>query len=83
VQWVLRRGCDGFLIPPFDKKVPLAKRDWICCCRGRLSYTSIGDAIGIGGESHLSSAESARGISPRAAHRAGRESLDSSGSCHP
>jgi len=28
-------------------------------------------------------AESARGISPRAAHRSGRESLDSSGSCHP
>jgi hypothetical protein len=28
-------------------------------------------------------AESARGVSPRAAHRSGRESLDSSGSCHP
>jgi hypothetical protein len=28
-------------------------------------------------------AESARGISPRAAHRSGREPLDSSGSCHP
>src|ERR1700741_3588604 len=28
-------------------------------------------------------AESARGIAPRAAHRSGRESLDSSGSCHP
>ena len=28
-------------------------------------------------------AESARGISPRAAHRSGLESLDSSGSCHP
>jgi hypothetical protein len=28
-------------------------------------------------------AESARGISPRAAHRTGREPLDSSGSCHP
>jgi hypothetical protein len=28
-------------------------------------------------------AESARGIAPRAAHRTGRESLDSSGSCHP
>src|SRR5215813_5299118 len=27
-------------------------------------------------------AESARGISPRAAHRTGREPLDSSGSCH-
>ena len=27
-------------------------------------------------------AESARGITPRAAHRSGRESLDSSGSCH-
>src|SRR6201987_5682062 len=27
--------------------------------------------------------ESARGIAPRAAHRSGRESLDSSGSCHP
>lgn len=27
-------------------------------------------------------AESARGISSRAAHRSGRESLDSSGSCH-
>ena len=27
--------------------------------------------------------ESARGISPRAAHRSGCESLDSSGSCHP
>jgi ABC-type branched-subunit amino acid transport system substrate-binding protein len=29
------------------------------------------------------SAESARGISPRAAHRTGLEPLDSSGSCHP
>ena len=29
------------------------------------------------------SAGSARGISPRAAHRSGREPLDSSGSCHP
>src|SRR5215471_16292125 len=29
------------------------------------------------------SAESARGISPRAAHRSGRETLASSGSCHP
>src|SRR5215469_16445679 len=28
-------------------------------------------------------AESARGVAPRAAHRSGRESLDSSGSCHP
>ena len=28
-------------------------------------------------------AGSARGISPRAAHRSGREPLDSSGSCHP
>ena len=28
-------------------------------------------------------AESARGISPRAAHRSGRETLASSGSCHP
>ena len=28
-------------------------------------------------------AESARGITPRAAHRSGREPLDSSGSCHP
>ena len=28
-------------------------------------------------------AESPRGISPRAAHRTGREPLDSSGSCHP
>ncbi len=28
-------------------------------------------------------AESARGISPRAAHRSGLEPLDSSGSCHP
>ena len=27
-------------------------------------------------------AESARGISPRAAHRSGHEPLDSSGSCH-
>jgi hypothetical protein len=27
--------------------------------------------------------KSARGISPRAAHRSGREPLDSSGSCHP
>jgi hypothetical protein len=37
-----------------------------------------------GGPSHLlvDNAESARGISPRAAHRAGREPLDSSGSCH-
>jgi hypothetical protein len=38
--------------------------------------------IGIG-EWLPTAAESARGISPRAAHRAGRESLDSSGSCHP
>src|SRR5450631_3139461 len=30
-----------------------------------------------------SSAESAQGISPRAAHRTGLEPLDSSGSCHP
>jgi hypothetical protein len=29
------------------------------------------------------SAESPRGISPRGAHRSGREPLDSSGSCHP
>jgi hypothetical protein len=29
------------------------------------------------------SAESARGVSPRAAHRTGLEPLDSSGSCHP
>src|SRR5271165_6826213 len=28
-------------------------------------------------------AESARGVSPRAAHRSGHEPLDSSGSCHP
>jgi len=28
-------------------------------------------------------AESARGITPRAAHRSGHEPLDSSGSCHP
>ena len=35
------------------------------------------------GHSHLQAAESARGVSPRAAHRSGRESLDSSGSCHP
>ena len=28
-------------------------------------------------------AESARGISPRAAHRTGRKPLDLSGSCHP
>lgn len=28
-------------------------------------------------------AESAWGVSPRAAHRSGREPLDSSGSCHP
>jgi hypothetical protein len=28
-------------------------------------------------------AELARGISPRAPHRSGREPLDSSGSCHP
>jgi hypothetical protein len=35
------------------------------------------------GTGRPASAESARGISPRAAHRAGRESLDSSGSCHP
>src|SRR4249920_621468 len=31
----------------------------------------------------MPSAELARGISPRAAHRTGLESLDSSGSCHP
>jgi hypothetical protein len=30
-----------------------------------------------------SSAESARGIAPRAAHRSGLEPLDSSGLCHP
>jgi hypothetical protein len=35
------------------------------------------------GVGHPASAESARGIAPRAAHRSGRESLDSSGSCHP
>src|ERR1035438_751792 len=35
------------------------------------------------GSSTCAFAESARGISPRAAHRSGRESLDSSGSCHP
>jgi hypothetical protein len=32
---------------------------------------------------HLAMAESARGISPRAAHRSGHEALASSGSCHP
>jgi hypothetical protein len=32
---------------------------------------------------HLTVAESARGISPRAAHRSGHEALASSGSCHP
>jgi hypothetical protein len=31
----------------------------------------------------LFQAESPRGISPRGAHRSGREPLDSSGSCHP
>src|SRR6516225_5323209 len=31
----------------------------------------------------LKLAESARGITPRAAHRSGHEPLDSSGSCHP
>ena len=31
----------------------------------------------------LAFAESARGISPRAAHRTGRKPLDLSGSCHP
>jgi len=34
------------------------------------------------GESHPE-AESARGISPRAAHRSVLEPLDSHGSCHP
>jgi hypothetical protein len=38
--------------------------------------------IGVG-SAIARDAESARGVSPRAAHRSGRESLDSSGSCHP
>jgi hypothetical protein len=70
----------------------LASGSWQVCGsriivgrRGRLQRlpTSRRAANRHRGESHLSSAESARGISPRAAHRAGRESLDSSGSCHP
>ncbi len=35
-----------------------------------------------GGSGTSAHAESARGISPRAAHRSGRDTLASSGSCH-
>src|SRR5271157_4255324 len=34
------------------------------------------------GEGRLETAESARGVSPRAAHRSGLDTLASSGSCH-
>lgn len=39
-------------------------------------------AVAPGGEMAGPSAESARGVSPRAAHRTGLEPLGSSGSCH-
>src|SRR6266849_3071708 len=48
--------------------------------RPRLQTSDLAAAIAL---AFCYPAGSARGISPRAAHRSGREPRDSSGSCHP
>jgi hypothetical protein len=56
------------------------------CCRVDTPIACLSNTISNTDSDHCAAmsliAESARGISPRAAHRSGHESLDSSGSCH-